>query len=399
MPPAPLDEPRVARLHLVVAFACVLAGVALLLREGVGALSLQRAFAPFAMGGATVLIVGTTRLLLSGMAGRRIAGPRALAYAILAATPLAAIGTLVPAIALGCGVAWAAAVLAHATILVLTIRRAPERPPVAPLADEPKVRALLRPLVAGAIAYAALSAWLLPASYAGRAPRAAAVHSLLVGFVATTIMAVALQILPRFTGRGVPRLLLAPLAALGALGPGLVLFGLARGAPTWTRAGALVEGAAALLFTIAVARMIARRTRARPSFVGYAAGVVAILTAGALAYAYLWGYGAGDRVSAHGALNLLGFVGLFMLAASLDLYAPAFAAGRAPAIAHAWTVLGLAIAGAALASVGAYLGADPLTKLGLVAYGAAAIVHLVATILTHRRAGKVLTRFAVRPRA
>lgn len=387
-------------MHLVVALAFFLAGVVHLAWVGATPASLQRASMLVALGGFVPLIFGTSRLLLAGMAGRAIAGPKPLGFVVLALACMGALAafaapSLPRRVAIAGSVLWGIATLAHVVTMVATVKRHPIRPPVKAPEEHRWVRRLRRPVGLASLAYAAVAAVLVPLSFTGRVAPAAALHVLLVGFVTTTVVAVGLRIVPLFTRRAVPVALLAPLVTAAVVGPALVARGLGGGGGGGRGAllaGLVAQGIALALFVVIVAWLLVRARKTRVTFVGYGAGCVAIGVGGGIAVGFPLGGASVALYSVHGVLNLLGFVGMFVLAASTDLYAPSLKTGARPALLHARLVLTLAIVGVAGAAVAILAGRQDAARLALAVYAAAVALQLAGAFSAHRRAGRILTR-------
>lgn len=394
-PPRPHAEAPLARRTAIVAFAFFFAAAVDLAVEGVTLATLQRAFPLYALGGFGTLIFGTSRLLIAGMAGRDAVGGALTGLGVTALSALGAAGLFAfrdgsPGVLVASATLWALAALGHVVVTLLTVRRPPVRAPIRDTLSGPHVP--IRLLEAGALLYALASAALVPLAYAGVVAMASALHVVLVGFVIVTIMGVAAHILPRFTHVAAPRALLMALPLFALAGPGLVAAGLG-GPRALLRVGALVEGVAFALFGAMVVWMLARGKRPRPHHALYALAPAAIAVGGLLALAFAVGGAQAGRLATHGLLNSFGFVGLFVLAASTDLYGPALQAGAKPAKLHAAVALALTSLGLGTAAVGSWTAQDAATRAGMALYAAAIGWQLAGIVASHRRAGRVLARF------
>lgn len=394
VPPRPLGEPRTARFHLLTAMAFFAAGAAFLAWRGVDAASLQASVALLGMGGFAVLILGTMRLLIAGMAGRDVVGAGGPALGLLALAAAGALGAFVVG-AWWAALPWSLAMAGHAVVVLLTVRRPAVRPVIGSEDADRATRITVYVLEFASLVYALASAVLVPAALAGRIGRAVAIHVLLVGFVVTTIFTVGTRILPRFANTRLPAWPARLLVPCGVAGPALVAYGLA-GAPRALLAGALLEGAAFACFVVAAATMLARASRMRPTFLPYAGALLAVALGGSLALEFALGRITPETLAAHALLNTLGFVGLVVLGASTDLYAPALAAGREPARWHARVVFGFVLAGLAVGAAGAFVAQPLAARAGLALYALGLVVHLAGAVASHRRADRVLTRFSKR---
>lgn len=396
-PPRSHGEAAHARRTAIVAFAFFLAAALHLAVEGVGIASLQQAFPLYALGGFGILIFGTARLLLAGMAGRDVAGGARSALVVVGLAAVGAAGLYLAAdarraLAVAAALAWGIAALGHVIVMLVTARRRAVRPAVVDENAAPGTRPPVRALEAGSLAYAAASALALPLAFAGALSVAAALHVVLVGFVIVTIMAVALHILPRFTHARVPAPLAWALAPLALAGPALMAAGLGG----WRAAlapGAAVEGLAFALFGVIVASLFARSRRLRPHHAAYLGAPIAVGVGGLLALAFAWRGAFAGQLAVHGLLNVFGFAGLMVFAASTDLYAPALEAGAAPAKRHAAVAALSALAGLVVAAAGAWMGRDLWARAGMAAYAAAVAWQLAGIVAAHRRAGRVVARF------
>lgn len=394
--PRPLGEAPLARRAAILALAFFFAAAATLAWRGTSMTEILRAFPLFALGGFSILIFGTSRLLISGMAGRDVVGGGATAALASATAAAGAVGlffassTRVGSVAFA--LLWAIGALTHVVVIGLTLRGRSARPPVTDARLPPAPRWPLRALEGASLAYAAASAIVVPLAYAGRLPLASAAHVVLVGFVVTTIMGVASHILPRFTGAPMPRVMLSLLAPIAVASPAAMSLGLA-GRRALLPIGALGEALAVALFGASVVVVLAQTRRFRPQDVAYATAPFAIGIGGGLALAFATSGLLGSQLATHAILNVFGFVGLFVLAASTDLYGPALQPGAAPAKRHAGAVLALTMLGLAVAAVGTALPLDLLARAGMAIYAVAILWQLAGVVATHRRAGRVVGRF------
>lgn len=403
-PPAPHAEAPLARRTAIVAFVFLAAASLHLAVEGVTLASLQRTFPLYALGGLATLIFGTSRLLIAGMAGRDAAGGRASA---ISTATLSAVGAAALYLAqdaslaarVGSSMVWSAGALTHVIVTIVTVNRPPTRPPITDPTLTEASRIPLRILEVGSLLYAAASAVLLPIAYADIVTRASAIHLVLVGFISTTIMSVASHILPRFTRARIPTTVLVALPPFALAGPALMALGLdAR--PALIPWGGLVEGGAFVIFAAATLTPIVRAHRlARPPNLAYAAAPILIGAGGLLALLFALRGSFADQLATHGLLAVFGFVGLVVVAASTDLYAPALDAGAAPARRHAILSIVSVTSALALAAVGTWTHTPPLARAGMLLYALAILWQLSGIAASHRRAERVVARFGLgRPR-
>lgn len=394
--PRPQPEAPLARRTAIVSFAFFVAAALALVVVGVDLGTLQRTFPLYALGGFSLLIFGTSRLLIAGMAGRDIVGGTASAVATVVPAAIGAAGLFLAedapqGVRVGLAALWGVGALGHFVTILMTVRRPATRPPVLDPTATPRSRVPIRILEAASLLYALASAVLVPLALAGRFTVAGAVHVVLVGFVITTIMGTAAHILPRFTRVRVPVPLLYALVPFALVGPVLMAAGLDRW-PGLRAAGAVVEGVAFVVFGYLVVYSLARAQRFRLPNVAYAAAPAAIAAGGLVALVFATTGEYGERLAAHGLLNVYGFVGLFVMAASTDLYGPALAPGAAPAKRHALVGMALTMAGLVVAGTGSWLDAQPVARSGMLAYAAGVLWQLVGIVASHRRAGRVVSR-------
>jgi hypothetical protein len=391
----PLSEPQRARPTAIVALAFLAASALDLAVEGVSLPALRHAFPFYALGGFGLLIFGTSRLLVAGMAGRDVAGGRASSVLVAWLAAVGAAGPfLAPRLAWPLACAWSLAALAHAVVTVETAARPPSRRPLdAPAAvGGASARIGHAALDAGSVAYAFASAIAVPLAFAGRVPLPSAIHLVLLGFVVVTVMGVAARILPRFTRTTLNGAVLLTLAPFALAGPALMTLGLA-GRTDLLEAGGAIEAVAFALFAARVVPLLARGGRARLRDAPYALALLAVALGGSLGLAAAWRVrGASAWLAVHGALNAYGFVGLFVLGASAALYAPAFRAGARAARAQERSVLAAALGGLIAAAAGAAAGNDALARLGMLALSLALLAQLAGLAATHRRAARALRR-------
>jgi len=363
--------------------------------EGVSTVSLQRAFPLYALGGFSILIFGTSRLLIAGMAGRDIAGGSASSASVVILAAVGSIGAFFappdfPEWRLVFALAWSLAAVGHTLVTVLTVRRPPVRPPIQSEAG-PAQRFTIRILEAVSLLYALAAAVMLPLAAVGSISLASSVHVVLVGFVVVTIMSVASHILPRFTRAQPSAWAMVPLGPLALVGPGLMAAGLDR----WRGLlplGALLEGLAFLIFGIAVVHMLVRANRVRLTLLPYALAPVLIGIGGSLALVFaLWSQ-AGDQLATHGFLNTFGFVGLMVLGASTDLYAPAMTTGSASARRHLAVVLTLALSGLLIGGLALATHHETAARAGVAVFALGIAWQLVGVIASHKRADRVVSR-------
>jgi hypothetical protein len=398
-----MDEACPARLHLALALGLFVLG-ALALAADPTIRGVSRTVPLLALGVFPVLVAGTTRMLLSGLGRREVAGPPSLA---LIPASLMAAGALVVWLAPATGGAsgpgpagaarggallWSAGMLAHAAIGLGTLRR--PRRDAAPREDAALGAQWDPPeaLLTGGLLYGLAATALVPAAAAGVLPWAAAHHAVLAGFVVLTILGVALQVLPRFTGAAWPPWTLR-IAAPALAAPAFLALGISGNA-AMLAAGAMLQAVALGGFALAGLGLLARAPRRRAPDAAYAVACVAALGGVGLGLGFVFSPDLRVFAPVHATLQLLGFVGLFALAASQDLYAPALRPGGAAFRVHTFAVTGLAAAGIGLAAAGLALGAPGLARAGFLAYAAALGLHLAGALAARRRAAP---RQRVRP--
>jgi hypothetical protein len=415
-PPRPQPEAPLARRTAIVAFLFFFAASLALAVEGIDLRTLQRAFPLYALGGFSILIFGTGRLLIAGMAGRDIVGGTATSVFVTSTAAIGAAGLFLArdaarSLRVSFAAMWTLAVMTHVIVIFLTIRRPPVRDPIRDEFADPggalgtpenklRRRAVgmvfsrisIRVLETGSLVYAAVAGVFVPLAYADLVVRASAVHAVLSGFVIVTIMSVAAHILPRFTRARIPAGLLVLLVFPALVGPIIMVVALDR-APTLLATGAIIEGVAFAVFGTVVATTLVRAHRFRLPNAAYAAAPVAIAVGGTLALLFALRGSHADQLATHGLLNVFGFVGLFVMAASTDLYGPALESGAAPAKRHAALGLGTTMFALTLAAAGTWLAWVPLARVGMLLYAVAILWQGAGIVASHRRAGRVIARF------
>lgn len=372
---APPSPSRVAGWHLPVALALVGLGVAHLVLEGLQTLAVLRAAFPLALGGFVVLVVGTSRMLLAGTAGIPVAGRRVWWLPGL----LTAVGSLGLHVAFGgrpsllapSAIAWGLGLGLHAGLLGFSLARA--RGGLQIVEGWPALLATI-----AALGYGLAAAVAVPSVALASFSLLAALHLVVTGFVVLAIAAVVLDVLPRFAGRELPNAWCAAIAVTLALGPMLLAEGFHRSAPL-LRYGALVEGLGLALLGGGLVWLVLGSERERISFLLYAVAGVAVLVGTILGVGIVLGWVPRAQAAWHGAVNLLGFVGLVVLGAVIDLFAPALSPGAEPLAVHNRAVVGLAVVG-----TGGLMATPMLpgwaVRLALAAYAAAVGLHLAGSV-------------------
>lgn len=387
------SEAPAARAHLVVSLLLFLAGVVHLAVAGLSRASLLDALPLIAMGGFVTLIVGTTRMLLEGPADRDVAGARRLRWGVLGLLVVGSAGlylgadlpNVIPAVA---GTIWGAGLVIHVGIVLVTVRR-PRRGSATADGDRTLQR-WLGGIDAVALLYAVAAAVLVPLAWAGPVPRPVAVHVLLLGFVTLTIVGVVGHVLPRFTHVPLPKRAFLPALGPVAVGPALVAVELAW-APELLFIGAAVVAVGLAPFGVAVLWMLAKAKRWRAPLAAVAAGVSFLLIGVGLGVLFAVDPTRRGLTPLHGAINVLGFVGLFVLGFAAELYAPSIVADPTRFRVQARTALGGAVAGVALVAVGFPFGHDLLVRGGLVLYALACLLHLAGALLAYLRTARPLS--------
>lgn len=370
----PPSEPRIAGLHLPVAMGLLWLGAMELANAGATYTTVLGAADAIAYGGFTVLVLGTSRMLLAGTTGVDVAGARAwwVPLVLVTAGSLGLwqgsstdVGEQVFALA------WTAGVLLHVAFATVSLLGPGDRPSLAhgwPVALAG----------AGALAYAVLTALTLPLAALGDLHPLVPLHLLLAGFVVTTIAAVAIEVLPRFTGRALPTPMAGLLAGACIAGPGLLAVGL-DGSVAWLRTGAIVEGLALLGLGTSLLFLVTASDRQRASFLLYGVAGIAAWTGALLGAGLGWGLLAPAWIPVHGVVNLLGFVGLVVVGAVIDLYAPALRSGAQALQRHNRAVAGLCVAGVLL-----FVGSSALSiadgRVGLALYAFGCLIHALGSL-------------------
>jgi hypothetical protein len=210
-------------------------------------------------------------------------------------------------------------------------------------------------------------------------------HLLFAGFLVPTIVSVSFFMLPRFTRRPFPANGLAVLPVPLFFGPALVAWGTLESADG-LRVGATLEAVGLAAFAVMVLVLLARSGRRRQSFLAYGAASASLMAGLGIGVAFAFRGPAPELIPVHGALNVFGFVGLFVVGASIDLYAPALRTGLVAFRRHGLAVLALTSAGLAAAIVLQVLG-GPGARVGFAVYAAGVALHLAGAVATLARAG------------
>ncbi len=383
---APRHDPaRLGRTSLVIALAYLAVGSLLLAHRGPTLATLQTVGLLLALGAFSPLIFGTARMLLAGLARRPLAGTPTQATAILAALTLGAAAPLLPPGGPAAALAslWALGMAGHVLLTLRTVR-APRRDTASRNPEDVRRDRLVGPLHGAALLHGALGAVLLPFALLGTVATAPVLHLILLGFVTLTVFGVAAHILPRFTDAHYPYPALLVGAPTASLGPLLVAAGL-----LWSTQllvlGAALAATGLLSLALGALVLLARAERRRSTLLAYGAGAASIVTGALLGSLLASGYAWPRILPLHATLNLLGFVGLFVLGASADLYAPSILRGRDPLLWHTRTVLAAAIAGLLVAATAIVLNLPQLARGGYVLYAGAVTLHLAGAIMTHVR--------------
>ncbi|MBI4393048.1 MAG: hypothetical protein HY556_04510 [Euryarchaeota archaeon] len=374
-----------ARVHLVVSLTFFLAGLLWLVWTGPTLAGLIGSVPLIAMGAFSILIFGTSRLLLAGAGGRRVAGSGFVPFVPLI---LVSIGSGAAFLSgngddrlAGDGVMlWSAGMMVHVGLMGATVRR----PRIVGTASQLAQGAGMRLLHGAALAYGAATIIAIPLAFRGAIALPSAYHLLLAGFVTNTLMSVALSLLPRFTSVHPPPRVVGLIAVPAAVGPVLLALGIV-GDPTIFMVGAILEASALILFAWTVFALLVRSTARRPSFVAYGWGALAITAGAALGLLFAIDPPLRAFAPAHAFTNLLGFVGFFMLGASMDMYAPAISI-RAARLRGQWVAtMVLAIVGLSGSVAGVLLSLDMVARGGLVLYSMALLIHALGAVATLRR--------------
>lgn len=370
------DQARIARHHLPVSMVLMLAGVVYLLAAGTSYGVVLASAAPIALGGFVVLIIGTSRLLLSELGGIRVAGRGVAAYL---PTVLVVVGSLGAFLGLASDLpvgryassAWGLGLILHVAFVGRSISRSGARPQ----GTIPSAKGLL---LAATLCYGAAAAVALPLASLGVGRWLGGLHLLLPGFVVLCIISVVVFVLPTFSGTELPEPVVWSLAVPGAIGPGAIAAGF-NGVP-WL----LVAGAGAEVLTLLGigAGLIMSAVRARPwrsTHLLYAFAGSAVFAGGCLGFAISTGWLDGPWIPLHGLLNLLGFVGGVVLAASLDLYMPEAVSGPRQWGLHASTLVVSCGAGLVLLLSSVWTGTVGMT-LAVGCYGLAILLQLAGSL-------------------
>lgn len=277
-----------------------------------------------------ILIYGTSRMLLSGLVGVQLLGTR-----LLGRLPalFALVGILLHQFnAVRGGNAWAdglwlwsLGMVLHVALTIGSVaRHARRRSGLLPMAGR-RLGPALYP-GATAVLYGLSAAVVAPLWSLGILPLPVLVHLHLTGFVVGTMVAASILLLPRFTDVRPPPWASWTIAILPIPGPALLAMGF-LGHPRMFRLGAMVEAIAMIAFAAYVGWQLLRSPRRRASFVPFALSLISLVAAVLLGLAFAHAPVTQVLVPLHAALNLVGFVGLFVLAAAWDLFAPSIGRG------------------------------------------------------------------------
>jgi hypothetical protein len=229
----------------------------------------------------------------------------------------------------------------------------------------------------GAVGYALAAGLLVPWVQTAGFDRFAALHVVLAGFVVSTIVAVAIEVLPRFTGSTLDAELAGLMSLATLVGPGPLAYGITRPDP-WLGVGAAIEGLAITLLAVALLLLVIASNRFRASFVLYGAAGASALVGVVVGVGAAIGHVSWAWIPTHGAVNLLGFVGLIVFGGVIDLYAPALRSG-----ADALNQLNRGVTALSVAGLAAFLGlattglGDP--RAGLTLFAAGTLLHTVGS--------------------
>lgn len=391
------ELPR-AQAHLCASMILILASLILLLLAGVTYASILQAAFLVGLGAFPILIMGTSRLILSGVTGRNIAGPAWLPHAAAALVAVGAIAMSAPTVPFRgmFAFSWTLGILAHAGTVLRTVRPVKQREP-RPVTTGALRVASHRILDISSIVYASIAALLLPFAITGALPIIAILHLALPGFVILTILAVGTRIFPRFTGKALPGGILLTIALPSSLAPALLAANLSAGTPSLL-VGASLEAAALFVFAIALLWMLATSKRKRPSFLAYSGAALSLLSGVTLGLLFAIAPSYRAQAPLHGFLNMFGFVGLIAIGTSIDIYGPTLVRGIKSYHRQNAAVLALTMIGVALVPVGVFT--SPIIALaGLASYASGLLLHLLASIATLRRSLRPRSILAVRPSA
>lgn len=374
-------EIRIARSHMAASMFLLSASVLWLLWRGVNAASLYRVIPLVAMGSFTILIMGTQRMLLNGIAKVRIAGTE---NAGILSGSLAFIGSL------GTfafwdyrfyfSLLWSLAMIIHLSVLALSFM---EKDPK----ELRKDRSFSDFIAIGIIHIAApiyglVSAILFPLAYSGAFPVPMAHHILLQGFVSGTIAGVSMTVLPRFTEVKVPGSVLSVTAFLLATGPALIAIGFVGNALSFL-IGAVTETAGLITLGLSALYMVAKSHHRKPSFYAYSFSSLSVVVGASIGLLFTQGYS--SLVPAHGFLNLYGFVGMMMFGAIIDMYSPAIIPSVPGINLQFMGSVALSSLGVTMAFSSLSFGNEALHRTGLAMIWGAATLFLVGAVSTLKR--------------
>ncbi|MFB6308949.1 MAG: hypothetical protein ABEH35_06430 [Haloarculaceae archaeon] len=192
-------------------------------------------------------------------------------------------------------------------------------------------------------------------------------HLLAAGVGALLIFAVGFRLFPRFLVAHPPRALVAVVLPAGALGPAVIAGGLYDG--RLLQVGAALEAVAVVGFAGAFLALFFRSDRRRVGFYAVAVAVLAGVVGVGLGVQFALAGRPAPLVSAHLRANLLGFLGLTIVGATMQFYPPTVggqpgASDRTGLAAIATLAVGLAIQMAGLAAEAMGSGPAVVTTAG-----------------------------------
>lgn len=312
-------EVKIARYHMAASMLLLFASSLWLLWKGVSVASLYSIVPLVAMGSFTLLIMGTQRMLLSGIANIRIHSTENAAMLSFVMGFAGSLGAFVFwNLRFLFSLLWSLSMIIHLSSLAASFMEKD-------ISELRKNRdfsdfAAIGVMHIAAPIYGLVSALLFPLAYSGVIPIPMAHHIILQGFVSGTIAGVSITLLPRFTDVKCPKKLIGAIAYLLSIGPAFIAIGFAGIRMSFV-VGAVMEAAGLIALGSSALYMILKSSRRKPSFYAYGFSALSVMTGAFMGLLFTVGYA--NLVPAHGFLNLYGFVGMMIFGAVIDMYSPA----------------------------------------------------------------------------
>lgn len=380
------DETFIAGLHLPVAFLLIAIATLLLAWQGLSYNNVLAAAVLAGLGGFTVLVIGTSRMFLSGIAKTTVPLPAVAAFPAIAVTLGALlialfIETRTPTGPMG-ALLWGFGVLMHILLMVAAVRSARNA-----ARAQMQPRRSVRLLVIGAFLITVIAAlWLSTAALSGGF-LLPPIHLVLAGSITLAILVSLLVLVHRFTTRALPNWWGRVLVVTAPAGALLLALGIHTRSTPILHSGSGLMVITLLLAAYALFAMVRHARRFRPALILYALAAATVLTGTFLGAGVAYYQLSPRWVPLHGTLNLLGFMGALTFAASIDLYGPALRPGKKALLLHGNLIGALVVLSLVPFAILEALH-SPYARYLLLLYAAAALLHAAAGIVRLRPAVK-----------